>query len=112
MVSSLAVGWLSLEYARGQAAGEAPSKAMVYMMWLLPLIAVGVTALGERSLRSIPSLVGSALVASVGPRSSVRGLVIGDARGARMARTGTRSAAYWDAGWAWMEKQRRSRVRP
>ena len=46
VVCSLAVGGLSLEYARGQAAGEAPTKAMVYMMWLLPLIAVGLATLG------------------------------------------------------------------
>ena len=46
VVCSLAVGWLSFDYARGQRAGASPSKAMVYTMWLLPLIAVGLTALG------------------------------------------------------------------
>jgi hypothetical protein len=45
VVCSLAVGWLTFDYARGQATGEAPTKAMIYMIWLLPMIAVGLTAL-------------------------------------------------------------------
>ena len=46
VVCSLAVGWLSLDYARGKVAGAGPSQAMVYSIWLLPLIAVGLPALG------------------------------------------------------------------
>jgi hypothetical protein len=36
VVCSLAVWWLSLDDARGQAAGEAATQAMIDMIWLLP----------------------------------------------------------------------------